>query len=64
MMVKKGDLLARKNKFYRVVAADDEVFIIARVKAFFTDYTKLEAYANIESVMSLEDLGFEKIGHN
>ena len=66
MLVKKGDFLVRNEQEYKVVCADDEVFIIGKVTYYpeesriSTSYENLEAYSNDESVNTLQDLKFTK----
>ena len=74
MLVEKDDCLKnlKKDKYYRVLMADEEMFLIAPCKLVSydektkryeinTSCEKLELYSNEESINSLKDLGFEKI---
>lgn len=66
MLVKSGDYLCRKNKWYGVVCADKFCFVIGRLtynkkeKCRHINYKKLEAYSNDENVNTLEELNFYK----
>lgn len=66
-LVKTGDILKRKGKCYEVIIADDNIFVICRVKwsnrerSYITKYNRPEVYANQCEINTLEELGFEKI---
>lgn len=74
MLVEKDNCLKdlKKDKHYRVLMADKEIFLVAPCKLvnydeetkryeINTNCDKLKLYSNEESINSLKDLGFKKI---
>jgi hypothetical protein len=67
MLVKTGDFIKRDEAEYEVIIADENLFVIGDVRyddiegCCTTSYERLEAYSNIDSINTLEQLGFEKI---
>ena len=66
-LVKTGDIVKRKGKSYEVIIADENIFVICRLKwsnrehSYITKHNRLEVYANQRDINTLEELGFEKI---
>lgn len=56
----KNEILVRGKNKYRVIVADDEVFVIGKVYGKRTNHTNLEAYSNDSNITTLEDCGFTK----
>ena len=64
MLVKNGDKLKRNGEEYRVICADNKCFVVG--KRFYnieenrmvTDYTRLKAFSNDESIHTLFEFGF------
>lgn len=67
MLVKTGDILLRDDVQYEVIIADDNIFVIGKMRytkrdGWITSYTKTEIYSNLESINTLEQLRFVKRG--
>ena len=66
MLVKRGEYLYRKGKWYGVVCADEDCFVIGKARynkreqCRVISYKKLQAYSNDETVNTLEELNFIK----
>lgn len=66
MLVNKGEILTRDGLTYEVICCDEQYFIVGQrdyhpeKKCFSTDFTKLEAYSNDETVNTLAQLNFAK----
>lgn len=66
-LVTTGDIVKRKGKYYEVIIADENIFVICRLKwsnkerSYITKYNRPEVYANQRDINTLEELGFEKI---
>jgi hypothetical protein len=67
MLVKTGDILYRGGKWYQVIIADDNVFVLGKVKHhkkgnFNTvSYMNCEIYANQACINTLEELNFTRL---
>ena len=70
MLVTKNDYVVRikDRAVFRVILADAEEFAVARSYynardiCWTTDYGYISAFSNMESINTLEDLGFRKAG--
>jgi hypothetical protein len=66
MLVKKGDIIVRDGIPYEVIVCDEEFFVvgpmqyIAQERCMRTDFERLEAYSNDETVNTLAELNFAK----
>lgn len=66
-IVKTGDILIRLGRYYEVIVADSNVFVICPIE--FNDdgrhvnYMRAEVYANQSEINTLKDLSFFKAGH-
>ena len=66
-IVDTGDILTRNFKFYEVIIADENVFVICRMKysrkqdCMITSYRKPEVYANQSKINTLEELKFRLV---
>lgn len=65
-IVKTGDILIRLGRYYEVIVADTNVFVICPIDwndGRHVNYMKAEVYANQAEVNTLKDLNFFKAGH-
>lgn len=65
MLVKTGEILLRDDVHYEVIIADDNIFVIGKMRytkrdGWITSFTKVEIYSNLESINTLEQLRFTK----
>ena len=66
MVVKKGEIIVRDGIPYEVIVCDEQIFVIgpmhydAEEGCITTDFEKLEAYSNDETVNTLAELNFAK----
>lgn len=66
MLVKKGEVIVRDGIPYEVIVCDDQYFVVGEMRylkdegCIRTDFEKLEAYSNDETVNALEQLNFSK----
>lgn len=65
-IVKTGDILIRLGRYYEVIVADSNVFVICPIKwdkSRRVNYMRAEVYANQSEINTLKDLNFFKAGH-
>jgi hypothetical protein len=56
----KNEILVRGKNKYRVIVADEEIFVVGKFYGNRTKYNNLEAYSNDPNITTLEDCGFTK----
>ena len=57
---KKNEILVRGKNKYRVIVADEEIFVVGKFYGNGTNYNNLEAYSNDPNITTLGDCGFAK----
>jgi hypothetical protein len=57
----KNEILVRGKNKYKVIVADEEIFVVGKLYGSRTNYNNLEAYSNDPSITTLKDCGFEKV---
>lgn len=66
MLVKKGDVLVRNGICYEVVICDEQIFVVGEMRylkkenCISTNFERLQAYSNDESINTLTQLNFAK----
>lgn len=60
-MVTTGARLERSGQKYKVLIADDNIFVVGKIDGNQTDYEHPEIYSNNKSILSLEELHFKVV---
>lgn len=56
----KNEILVRCKNKYKVIVADEEIFVVGKFYRNITNYNNLEAYSNAPNITTLLDCGFTK----